>query len=95
MPPICGQIMVTQDGNVVNLATFRKNARKRQKTRDKQGAEIQAAANRVRFGRRKGDKKRETQEQDQRVSLLEGHRLNEKQPADLPDEPVGTDPKTT
>ncbi|MBI1261222.1 MAG: DUF4169 family protein [Rhizobiales bacterium] len=51
-----GKTMGSDDENIVNLASFRKKRRQSDKLREKRSKETQAAANRIAFGRKGGDK---------------------------------------
>ena len=55
-------------GDIVNLRTARKQAKRRQEQQ-------RAAANRVRFGRSKAERVRDTAFDDKARRVLEGHRI--------------------
>lgn len=74
MPPICGQIMVKDDANIVNFATFRKKAKDAAKAKARQDKEAEAQANRIRFGRSGADKKRDKALTRKEAEKLEGHK---------------------
>ena len=71
----CGQIMVSDDGNIVNLSSFRKISREEKKKAAKKQKEQQAAANRVRFGRTGAEKKRTQRENNKTSTILDGKQL--------------------
>lgn len=78
--------MVSDGGNILNLARFRKISRDDKKTRDRKQKEEQAAANRVRFGRSGAEKKARRLESRNGDRKHEGNRL-EKGPGSAQDEP--------
>ncbi|MCE9650833.1 MAG: DUF4169 family protein [Parvibaculum sp.] len=61
--------MVSDGGNILNFARFRKISREEKKQRDRKQKEADAAANRVRFGRTGSEKKltRILQERDSKA----------------------------
>ena len=70
-------------GEIVNLNRARKERARRRKAED-------AAANRRKFGRTKGEEQAESQERDRSVDRLDAHRLPPQPPdgPDGPDEPA-------
>ncbi len=78
--------MVSDGGNILNLARFRKISRDEKKNRDRKQKEEQAAANRVRFGRTGAEKKASRLISQNQARKHDGQRL-EKAPASAKDEP--------
>lgn len=72
--------MVSESGNILNFARFRKISRDDKKSRDRKQKEEQAAANRVRFGRTGAEKKTTRLNSQNEARKHEGLRL-EKGPA--------------
>ena len=71
--------MVSDSGNILNFARFRKISRDAKKSRDRNQKEEQAAANRVRFGRTGAEKKTTRLNSQNEDRKHEGLRL-EKEP---------------
>ncbi|MGB5092999.1 MAG: DUF4169 family protein [Parvibaculum sp.] len=82
--------MASDDENIVNLASFRKKQRQAGKQSEKRSQELQAAANRVKFGRKGADKKIARIDALRRKNALENKRLEPlgpsgaKRPRDTP-----------
>lgn len=68
--------MASDDENIVNLARFRKKQRQAGKQSEKRSQDVQAAANRVKFGRKGADKKIARLDEQRRKNDLEGKRLD-------------------
>ncbi|HMM13835.1 MAG TPA: DUF4169 family protein [Parvibaculum sp.] len=89
--PICGQIMVSDNGNIIDLSKLRKNERDEKKRRERAEKETRAAANRVRFGRTGAEKRKAKLEHERQARLHEGNRI-ERKPA-APDDDDLTPPE--
>lgn len=75
--------MASDDENIVNLASFRKKQRQGDKERDKRSRETQAAANRVKFGRKGIEKKLSRLDEQRRKQELDGKRIEPAKPTSL------------
>lgn len=78
--------MVSDSGNILNFARFRKISREDRKSADRKQKEAQAAANRVRFGRTGAEKKAARLNSQKEDRKHEGLR-REKEPTPLEDKP--------
>jgi hypothetical protein len=72
MLPVYGQIMISDDENVVKIAQFQKIARDKRKAKAKKEKEAAAAANRVKFGRTGHEKKLTRRLNDKAAKAHEG-----------------------
>lgn len=76
--------MASDDENIVNLASFRKKQRQSDKQSEKRTHEVQAAANRVKFGRKGADKKIARLDEQRRKNEFDGKRLDKPPLKDRP-----------
>lgn len=81
--PLDGQIMISDDENVVKIAQFQKIARDERKAKAKKDKEAKAAANRVRFGRTGHEKKLARRLNEKAANALEAMKREPAGPVSL------------